>query len=280
MARLEDRKLIEVSGEEARGFLHGLLTCAVEPLAAGEARFGALLSAQGKLLYDFFLVATADGFLIECDGGGREGLLKRLMLYRLRAKVTLAARDDLAVLALPAAPVPSAHVIAAFADPRHPGLGFRALVTAEGIAAADVDFDWEERRLALGVPAGGRDFAYGDVFPADANMEALGGVDFKKGCFVGQEVVARMKHRATARWRMLVATGTAPLPAAGTPVLVADKSIGAMGTSRDGRGLALVRIDKAADARRSGQAAMADGRAVTLDLPAYATFAWPEATGE
>jgi folate-binding protein YgfZ len=280
MPHLTDRRIIEVSGEEARSFLHGLVTCTVEPLQPGEARFGALLSAQGKVLYDFFLIATGTGFFIDADAGQRDGLLKRLMLYRLRAKVVLGPRDDLAVVASEA-PIAGADVVASFTDPRHSGLGYRSIVSA-ALAEKSLDdgFDLTARRLALGVPAGGVDYAFGEVFPADVNMDALSGVDYKKGCFVGQEVVARMKHRSTARWRTLTVLGTAPLVPAGTPVLVGEKSIGTMASSLDGTGLALVRIDKAAEARRQGEMITSGGQAISLDLPAYATFTWPEASAE
>lgn len=275
MPVLADRAVLTVLGPDAASFLAGLVTCAVEAPAGSNARpaFGALLTPQGKILFDFFLVPTTDGFLVDVARDQRDALVKRLGFYKLRARVSIAGADDLVgAIALDATPPAGARAV--YADPRLAALGTRLILPA-GAVLAD-GFDPEAARIAQAVPKGGADFAYGDVFPADVNMDALGGVDFGKGCFVGQEVVARMKHRGTPRWRTLAVTGAAPLPAAGTAIEAGGKPVGTLGSSRDGVGLALVRIDRVADARRLGTPLLAASIPLEASLPAYAGFGWPD----
>lgn len=275
MPVLADRAVLTVLGPDAASFLAGLVTCAVEAPAGSHARpaFGALLTPQGKILFDFFLAPTGDGFLVDVARDQRDALVKRLGFYKLRARVAIAAADHLVAAIAPETP-PPAGALATFADPRLAALGTRLILPA-GAALSD-DFDAEATRIAHAVPKGGADFAYGDVFPADVNMDALGGVDFGKGCFVGQEVVARMKHRGTPRWRTLAVTGTAPLPPAGTAIEAGGKPVGTLGSSRAGAGLALMRIDRVADARRTATPLLAAGATLEATLPAYAGFGWPD----
>jgi folate-binding protein YgfZ len=274
---LADRAVLSVSGPEAAGFLAGLVTCAVPPSPAAPAAFGALLTPQGKILVDFLLVAVDDGFLVDVAAAERDALVKRLTLYRLRAKVAIAAGADRVAAVADAAPF-AAVARAAFADPRLDGLGGRLILPPDA-AAPDDGFDAAAVRIAAGVPEGGSDFVFGELFPADVNMDVLGGIDFAKGCFVGQEVVARMKHRGTPRWRTLLvasADGRA-LPPPGTPVEAGGKPVGRLGGARGGQGLAVLRIDRVAEARRAGVAVTAAGGAVVASLPSYAPFGWPDA---
>jgi folate-binding protein YgfZ len=272
---LADRAVLAVTGPDAVSFLAGLLTCAVGPHAGTHAHavFGALLNPQGRVLFDFLLVPTPDCFLLDVARDSRDGLVKRLGFYKLRARVAIAAADHaVGVVAPAAAPPPAA--LHAYADPRRAELGTRLILPAGGRLADG--FDAEAARIGLAVPKGGADFAYGDVYPADVNMDALGGVDFGKGCFVGQEVVARMKHRGTPRWRTLAVRGAAPLPAAGTAVEAGGKPVGTLGTSLGGIGLALMRIDRVAEARHAGVPLVAAGAVVEAALPVYAGFGWPD----
>lgn len=276
MPVVADRAVFSVTGPDAASFLAGLVTCSVEPRAGlhPHPAFGALLTPQGKVLFDFFLVPIPDGFLVDAPSQQRDALMKRLGFYKLRARVSVAGSDlSVGVIAPEAAAPPAARAV--YPDPRLAALGTR-LVLPAGATLADA-FDVEAARIANAVPKSGVDFAFGDVFPADVNMDALAGVDFAKGCFVGQEVVARMKHRGTPRWRTLAVAAATPLPPPGTAVTAAGKPLGTLGSALpDGPGLALLRIDRVAEARRDGVPILAGAAALTVSLPRYAPFGWPD----
>ena len=165
-------------------------------------------------------------------------------------------------------------------DPRLAALGYRAIVPPGADMAPDyteaTDADYHAHRIALGIPEGGVDFAYGDAFPHDAAMDQLHGVDFRKGCYIGQEVVSRMEHRGTARRRPVIARGAA-LPAAGAAITAGDKPVGAIGSTKGNLGLALVRLDRAQEAMDAGVPLMAAGAPIELAIPAWAGFDWPKA---
>ncbi len=271
-AFLEDRGIVEVEGVDARALLQRLVTSDVAGLTPGEARYAALLSPQGKIVVDFIVVDApeangADRFLLDCPGPLAAELAKKLTLYRLRAAVRIADLGaSLGVVAhWPERPSGAA---LAYRDPRHSDLGFRAVVER---AAATADPAarrlYDHHRIDLGIPDGGRDFAYGDAFPHDANLDRLGGVDFGKGCYVGQEVVSRVHHRGTARKRIAPVSFVGGAPAMGADVTVGEISIGTMGSSTQGRGLAMVRTDRAAEAAALGAPAMADGIHLVIALP-------------
>lgn len=275
-----DRGVVEVGGPEAPAFLHGLVTATVKSLTTGDASFGALCTPQGKILFDFFLLKTEDGYLVEIARASIPDFLKRLTFYRLRAAVTLADRsaDFTVAYAFGDAPVPAGGL--AFADPRLPGLATHVLAPAAAAPTATASaHDWHAHRIALGVPESGLDFPLGDTFPHDANMDDLVGVDFRKGCFIGQEVVSRMKHRGTARKRIVIARALEARPAwpdVGTEIGCAGKVLGTLGSSADGLALALVRLDRAKEAIDLGDAIEAGGVTLALELPDYAAFHWPE----
>ena len=212
-AFLPDRGVVKVSGEDARNFLNGLVTTDVTLLRPGLGRFGALLTPQGKITVDFLITEApaghGGGFLIDCPRALAQGLADKLGFYKLRAKVTVEnLSDSLGVLAAWDGE-PAVKPDLTFADPRNAALGWRILVpeelaqkVADLIGAELVDSAaYEAHRIASGVPRGGLDFMYGDAFPHETNMDRLHGVDFDKGCYVGQEVVSRMQHRGTARTR-------------------------------------------------------------------------------
>jgi hypothetical protein len=277
VALLPDRALVRVTGPDATALLQGVLTCNVETLQASEARLGALLTPQGKVLFDFLVSRLADGFRFDVRAESAAGLAKRLTLYKLRAQVTIAADPTVAVAAAWDGAAPAA--AEAVADSRHGDLGAR-LYAEEGAFSADAaEADYHARRIALGVPEGGRDYVFGDAFPHEALMDQFGGVDFKKGCYVGQEVVSRMQHRGTARTRILAAAYPEGIPEPGTEVTAGGKVLGTTGSAAGGRGLALIRLDRLGDALAAGETPLAGGYPVRLERPGYASFAMPEAAG-
>ena len=272
-AILESRALLSVTGPDAPHFLERLVTCEVEELAPGGLAFGALLTPQGKILFDFFVFRREDGFLIDTAADRAEDLAKRLAFYRLRAKVGIAPAG------------PDARVAACWgdgaagaADPRLAAMGARSVVTAgEPEDVNSTEADWHKHRIGLGMPQGGLDHGWGEAFPHEALMDVFGGVDFAKGCYVGQEVVSRMQHRGTARSRIVGVSGTGPLPPAGTPVEAAGKSCGTMGSSAGNLGLALLRLDRVAEAVASGGEVSAGGLRIGVALQPWAGLGWPQA---
>jgi folate-binding protein YgfZ len=277
--RLTDRSVLALEGPDAAGFLHNLVSANIEVLEVGGAAHTALLSPQGKILFDFCVVRHEGGFLIDVDAASATALQKRLSMYKLRAQVTVSARTDLAVVALGSGGAFPGEDGIVFVDPRLAGMGARAIVPAAHATTTEGERDYERLRIALAIPAFGRDFASGDVVPHDVNYDQFATVDFRKGCYIGQEIVSRMKHRNTARKRLIhVAAsdgGALALPPAGTVIKADFREIGTMGSSLDGAGLAIVRLDWAKHAMETGVAITADGVALTLSLPAYATFGWP-----
>ena len=265
------RGIVEVAGPEARELLQRLITNDVERLAPGEARYAALLSPQGKIAVDFFVVSapspeTPERFWLDCPADLSADLAKKLRMYKLRANVTVTDRSaELGAkpLAEPIATAESGLLV--YTDPRNTALGFRAVGPHEALGTLR-DPSVETRRIEAGVPEGGLDFAYGDTFPHEANFDRLNGVDFMKGCYVGQEVVSRMQHRGTTRKRVQPVgfDGTAPSP--GAEILAGDLPVGTMGSSAGQRGLAMVRIDRVTDALASGTSLEALGKPVRIDL--------------
>jgi hypothetical protein len=276
-AFLPDRGVVKVAGEDARNFLNGLITTDVDRLKPGLGRFGALLTPQGKIIVDFLITEVpaghGGGFLIDCPKALADTLATKLKFYKLRAKVTV-ENLDLGVLAAWDGQ-PAAQPDLAFADPRAPALGTRILIPenlkqtlSDLIGAELVDAaDYEAHRIGLGVPRGGLDFMYNDAFPHETNMDRLAGVDFDKGCYVGQEVVSRMQHRGTARTRSVKVLLDGGSPEPGATILAGDKSVGSIGSTAGGKGIALVRIDRVADALDAGQPLTAGGLPLTLAEP-------------
>jgi hypothetical protein len=278
-AFLPDRGVVKVSGEDARSFLNGLVTTDVTQLAPGLGRFGALLTPQGKITVDFLITEAprghGGGFLLDCPRPLAQPLADKLGFYKLRAKVSVEnLSENLGVIAAWDGD-PAMNPDLAFADPREAVLGWRILApqelaqkVADLIGADLVDSDaYEAHRIATGVPRGGLDFMYGDAFPHETNMDRLHGVDFDKGCYVGQEVVSRMQHRGTARTRTVRVTLEGARPEAGTVVLAGDKTVGTMGSTAGQNGLALIRTDRVADALDAGAQLSAGGLGIRLTDP-------------
>jgi tRNA-modifying protein YgfZ len=278
-AFLPDRGVVKVSGEGARDFLNGLVTTDVALLRPGLGRFGALLTPQGKIIADFLITEASSGhgggFLFDCPRALAQALADKLGFYKLRAKIAVEnLSDSFGVLAAWDGN-PSVTPDLAFADPRASRLGWRILVpeqlaqkVADLIGADLVDSSaYDAHRIASGVPRGGLDFMYGDAFPHETNMDRLHGVDFEKGCYVGQEVVSRMQHRGTARTRTVRIALEDFSPEPGTAILAGDKPVGTIGSTAGQNGLALIRIDRAADALAAGTPLTAGGLAIRLADP-------------
>ena len=264
-APLPSRALIAVSGPDWRSFLQGLITQDVETLKPGEARFGALLTPQGRLLYDLFVVGREDGCRLDVLAQHRDAILQRLTLYRLRAKVEL-SKDETAVSCLFGegdAPADGPWV----SDPRLPDLGWRGYGASPPAGAVVADEDArEEQMLRLGVP-GPADWGSDKTYPIEANFDLLNGIDFKKGCFVGQETTSRMKRRGTVKSRMLPIRFEGPAPEPGAEILAGTLRAGEVLSGREGGAMALVRLD------RIGGDLAVNGRPIRVERPAWISAA-------
>lgn len=286
-ALLPDRGVVKIAGDDARKFLNGLMTNDIAKVDPAHAAFAALLTPQGKIVGDF-IVAAADpdeggGFFLDCPRALLPTLVERFNFYKLRAKVIVEDLSEvLGVMAIWNG-TPTAEFGLLYADPRIPELGARCMLPPHlaSAAAAELGADlvdaatYEAHRIALGVPRGGLDFIYGDAFPHETGMDQLGGVDFDKGCFVGQEVVSRMEHRGIARTRTVGVSYDGFAPEPGTPVNAGQRSIGTLGSTAQGRGLAMLRLDRLAEALAAGELLTAGGVEVHAVKPVWARFAFP-----
>ena len=286
-ALLPDRGVVKVAGDDARNFLHGLISADVLKLTPGAARYGALLSPQGKIIADFIVVEApaqdGGGFFFDLPRALATVLVARLNLYKLRSRVI--AEDLSDVLGIVAAwdGDGAASYGVSYADPRLPALGLRVMTAphraadvAAALGAASVDAsEYAAHRIALGIPQGGVDFSYGDAFPHEADMDQLGGIDFAKGCYIGQEVVSRIEHRGIARTRAVPVRYRGAAPPAGATITAGERQLGTMGSAAGGRGLALVRLDRATEALSHGEPLLAGGAPIDLVKPDWARFPFP-----
>jgi folate-binding protein YgfZ len=275
---LADRAVLRLSGKDRTSFLQGLVTADVAGLAAGAARWAALLTPQGKILFDFLVLEQGDAYLVDCARQQLEELKQRLVFYKLRAALAIEPVSGVRVAALPpggSLDMPSAVV---FADPRVREMGNRAIISDDYASAmGDADAgEYRARRIALGIPDSVEDIGSGALFPHEANLDQLVGVSFSKGCYVGQEVVSRMEHRGTARSRILPVTGDAPL-GPGSVTSGSGRSLGQILSTADRRGLALIRLDRLAEALEAGDPIRAGAAAIKVEKPGWAKFAVPGA---
>lgn len=261
---LKDRAVIALEGAEARGFLQGLITNDVDRLAPGNGLYAALLTPQGKILFDFLITEGDGAVLLDCPAAAAEALAKRLTMYRLRTKIDIAIRPQLAVYAgLSGRPAERAIT---FSDPRLAALGLRSIgALAEMPDYLEGPASYHAGRLALGVPEGS-DFGSGEIFALDAGLEELHGVSFDKGCYVGQELTARMKHRGTAKKRILLLRADHPLPPAGEKLMAGDIEIGEILSTYGLEGFALARLDRLEQAKASFTAV---NMPVTVAIPGW-----------
>ncbi|MCZ7908595.1 folate-binding protein YgfZ [Agrobacterium leguminum] len=269
---LADRRLIRVSGTGAEEFLNNLITADVENLPEGEARAAALLTPQGKILFDFMIWRDGGDYLIETGAAEQDALLRRLTMYKLRAPVDLKAETVEGVSVFWNETAPTAGI----RDGRFGKAGID-LYRIPGASASGDSAGYDALRIEHGIAESGRDYALQDAFPHDVLMDVNDGVSFKKGCFVGQEVVSRMKHRGTARRRVVTVSAEGALPASGTEITADGKPVGALGTVCGNRALAIVRIDRIADALASGTPLLAGTVPVTVALPAWSGLSFPAA---
>jgi folate-binding protein YgfZ len=237
IASLPDRALVRISGPDAKTFLNGLLTQEVLTLQPGELRFGALLSPPGRLLFDLFLLGQDDGVLLDVAAERRDALIQRLSLYRLRADVTIQPADGTVQVLWPAASGTTGTP-----DPRLAALGHRHY-GAPLPATADAA-DWHDHRLSLGIPDPAADAGSDITYPIEADFDLLNGIDFSKGCFIGQETTSRMKRRGAIRNRMLALDVEGDLPPAGTEVLNGERRAGQTLSGQGRRLMALLRLDR------------------------------------
>src|SRR5271168_780271 len=289
-ALLPDRGVIKVAGNDARNFLHGLVTTDILHLQPRIARFCALLTPQGKIIADFFVAeapaADGGGFFLDLPRALAPALIGKLNLYKLRAKLVIEdLSGTLGVMVAWGGSGKTKYGLC-YDDPRLAALGLRVILpphlaaaAAAGLGADLVDAgEYEAHRIALGVPRGEIDFSYGDSFPHETDMDQLGGVDFGKGCYVGQEVVSRIEHRGIARARVVPVRYTGAAPEPGAAVLAGDRQVGTMGSAAAGHGLALLRLDRVAEAMSSGEIIAAGGIPIHLVKPDWARFSFPGET--
>ncbi len=288
-ALLPDRGVVKVAGDDARGFLNGLFTNDIGKVSPSSPRFAALLTPQGKIIADFIVAEAPDedggGFFLDCPRALASDLVGKLNFYKLRAKVMAENLSEvLGVMAVWDGKGDTEYGLC-YPDPRLPALGSRIMLpphlaaeAAADLGATLVDADaYEAHRVALGVPRGGMDFSYGDTFPHEADMDQLAGVDFDKGCYVGQEVVSRVEHRASARSRIVPVTFELA-PSSGLPVMAGEKEIGTLFSAMKGHGLAMLRLDRLADALAAGTPITCGNLPIQVVKPDWAKFAWPTAS--
>lgn len=282
IAALPNRSVVSVTGGDAAKLLQGLITNDMDTLTKdGSALHAGLLSPQGKILFDFFVVRTASAILIDVAKDKAAELIKRLTLYKLRADVVIAdAANDYRVFAIWGTALPDdAQSALMYTDPRLGALGLRviadrALVQTLSETPRLITVDetaYDAHRIAIGVPEGGKDYAFGDAYPHDACFDLFRGVSFTKGCYVGQEVVARMQNKSVVRKRVVKVEGAGPLVSQ-SDVLLGDTPIGRIGSVSGNRGLAMMRLDRAADALDKPATLTASGVAITVATDAIEAY--------
>jgi hypothetical protein len=256
---LLDRAVIRLSGESVLPFLHNIITADVVSLAAGQTAYGALLSPQGKIQHEMFVTNMGGSVAIDCVRSQRDDLLRKLTMYRLRANIEMHPDDSLGVYFDPTGKQA--------ADPRLAALGERSLKPFDFQAAIGKNYD--ALRMMYGIPDGERDIGVNVHFPHEANLDLLNGLSFSKGCYVGQEVVSRMQHRGTARSRMLPVALGRPLPREGSAITSGKAHIGTMLSSFGMKALALIRLDRLAEAQAP---LLSEGVKIQVQVPAWMTI--------
>ncbi len=295
-AKLSDRGVLSVSGEDARTFLQGLVSNDVDKVTSDQTVYAGFLTPQGKFLFDFHMIDQSGDILLETEGARLADFHRRLRMYKLRSKVTLADRTEdfqtvvvwgegaLAALGLSSTAGATVEIGGGFAwtDSRLPELGARlmlpsgadpsALLASHDIQPGDLNA-WETLRLSLAVPDGSRDMVVEKAVLLESGFDELNGVDWRKGCYMGQELTARTKYRGLVKKRLLPIEIDGPLPAPGTPVVAGEREIGEIRTGltqgATGTGIALLRLDRLSDADEAGQALTAEGARLTVSWPAW-----------
>lgn len=278
VAYLPDRGIVEVGGPEAEPFLHNLVTNTIVGVKPGDAVFAGLLTSKGKILHDFVIWRRdADTFLLDCPKSGVQDLVKRLSLYKLRAKVTigdLSSALSVGVAWGDSEGWPVSAGLESAADPRFAPLGQRFFAPygfvwpdPQSVSAPAAE-RYHSHRIAHGLPEGGKDYAYGETFPHEACYGALNGVDYKKGCYVGQEIVSRMHHLGAVKSGIAIAEAARPLTA-GAEIVAGGVPAGRIGSVADRAGIAMLRLDRVAEAIGNGLPILADGQEITVRNPEW-----------
>jgi tRNA-modifying protein YgfZ len=277
ITHLTDRAILRLRGPDAEHFLQNLVTPDLGSLGDGAAKPGALLSPQGKILFDFLIARDGpDAFLLDCRSDIAADLAKRLALYKLRARIDISLEDQVVVtVSWDDDSGSSQNDSSGLLDKRFAGLAVRRRYGEVAPPIAD-DKEWHLLRARHAVAESGMDYMLGDAFPHDVLFDANGGVGLRKGCFVGQEVVSRMQHRGTARRRLLIARAETDLPEPGTEIVAGGRALGTTGTAVGHEGLAIARIDRVKAAMDSGQPIEAGGVTLSLSIPPWAGFGFPE----
>lgn len=271
---LTSRAIVSIDGPEAEHFLQNLITPDLAALAAGEAKPGALLTPQGKILFDFLIFRSDDGLRLECRADIADDLVKRLTIYKLRAKVGIAKQDQALVAVSWGDDSGSSQSRSSVRDLRFEDVVLRHYAAAP--SASSDEAAWTALRAQNGIAESGADYDLADALPHDVLYDQNGGVGLRKGCFVGQEVVSRMQHRGTARRRVMIAASGDALPDAGTEITVDGRPVGTLGSNARGKGIAIVRIDRVKDALDAGHDILAGDARLTLTIPAWARYTLPE----
>lgn len=273
-AFLPDRAFVRIAGADAEHFLQNLITTDLGALAEKELRPGALLTPQGKILFDFLISRGDDGFLIDIGADQLDAFVRRMTMYKLRAAVTIET------LAETGATVSWGEQDDGLTDHRFALAGTEVRRQPGSTGEPGSRDGYDALRILHDIPESGSDYALQDAFPHDVLFDKSGGLSFRKGCYVGQEVVSRMQHRSTARRRAVIVSGASALPAGGTDITIGGRSIGTLGTVAGDRGLAIVRIDKAGEAMAAGEPILAGEIPVMVALPVWSGLTFPSAAEE
>ncbi|HBF30595.1 folate-binding protein YgfZ [Rhizobium sp.] len=272
---LADRAFLRLSGPDSRSFLNNIITADVESVPQGCAGVAALLTPQGKILFEFLLYPQGDDVLLEVSSAESNALLRRLTMYKLRAAVTITVEDIQGVTVSwnDATPDGSAE------DLRFKAAG-QTLWRKPGHHGSDALAAYTDLRILNGIAEAGQDYALQDAFPHDVLLDLNGGVSFKKGCYVGQEVVSRMQHRKTARRRVVIVTATAALSGASAELRADDRPLGTLGTVNGTHGLAIARIDRIGEALAKGSSITIGDEAVSVRMPDWTGIEFPTTAEE
>jgi folate-binding protein YgfZ len=289
----DERGVIEITGPDRREFLQGLITNDTAKLSAGRALYAALLTPQGRYLHDFFLVEMPEAFLLDAERARLDDLLRRLTLYKLRSRVDLKiaremfhvvvafGEDALQCLGLPpdVGAARSFESGIAYVDPRLTNLGARIILPREipvaclqnlQFVSAQSDA-YDNLRLSLGIPDGSRDLPIAKALLLEAGFDELNGIDWNKGCYVGQELTARTRYRALIKKRLMPVQVTGPMPPPGSPIMLGEEDVGEVRSGRDGVALALLRLDALREASRNNPLRAGEAR-LAPSKPAWANF--------
>lgn len=285
---LTDRAVVSITGEDASSFLQGLVTNDIEKATPEHTVFAALLSPQGKFLFDFFIAKTPDGYVLDTESARRDELIKKLGMYKLRAKVNVEPTDHKVIALLNE----SAHTalgfsdetgatkkigdMIAYVDPRWLPMGVRMIAPANvtqdflPIPTLEAELENYERvRLLHGIPESSKDAIFDRTIVLENGYDALGGIDYKKGCYVGQEVIARTTHRGVVRKKIFHVSADSNLPAFGTEIIAGDIPLGEMRSSCGHVGVALIRTEDWQQAIEQGKPATSAGIPLVITAPEW-----------